>query len=60
MGGIFIITSIIIIIFSSIIIKMADSWILENIGWNFHINYTLWNRQETYIVIFTLISVGII
>lgn len=39
---------------------MADSWILENIGWNLHINYTLWNRQETYIVIFTLISVGII
>jgi len=60
MGGIFVITSIIIIIFWSILVKTADNWILEHIGWNLDMNYTLWNRQETYIAIFTLISVGII
>jgi phospho-N-acetylmuramoyl-pentapeptide-transferase len=60
MGGIFIIISIMIIVFWSILMKMADTWILEHIWWNLHMNYTLWNRQETYIAIFTLMSVGII
>lgn len=34
------------------------SWTESTFGWSF--KYSLWNRNETYISLFTLISVGCI
>ncbi len=58
MWGIFIILSVIILTLLSIAIQYISPFVLETFWLN--INHNLWNRQETYIAIWTLISVGII
>ena len=42
----------------SVIIQYSGNSLSEIIGVSFR--YSLWNRQETYLVIFTLVSVGLI
>lgn len=52
-----IITMILLTIFS-MFLSLLEPWMSDVFGWGIHNN--LWNRNETYIVIFTLISVGAI
>ncbi len=58
MGWAILILIILFVVIISVIVQYYWSYLSEV----FHISlkYSLWNRQETYIVIFTLISVGII
>jgi phospho-N-acetylmuramoyl-pentapeptide-transferase len=58
MGGIFILVTVIILTLFSIAVNTMGPWMESIFGWS--INHTLWNRQETYIVMFTLLSVGTI
>lgn len=58
MGGVIIISIILLIILVSVLIQYYGNSLSETIGVSFR--YSLWNRQETYLVIFTLVSVGII
>lgn len=58
MWGIFIIITVLILIFFSIMVSGLSSWMETTFGWS--ISHTLWNRNETYIVIFTLLSVAAI
>lgn len=58
MGGLIIIGIILLIVIVSVLLQRYGSSMSEVFGVSFH--YSLWNRQETYIVIFTLISVGVI
>lgn len=58
MGGVIMIISMIILVAISIGIQFANP-ILEHI-FGITFNNNLWNRQETYLAIFTLISVGIV
>lgn len=53
MGGIILITSVLLMVLFSVIIQQIDLF-----GVDFRHN--LWNRRETYLVLFTLVSVGII
>lgn len=55
MWGIFIILTVLILVIISFIISLMEPWIQETF-WS-TIKNTLWNRNETYLVIFTLISV---
>lgn len=58
MGWIFIIITVLILILLSSLIHIVDPYIKEI----FHIDvsHSLWNRNETYVVIFTFLSVGFI
>ena len=58
MGGIFVIISVIIVTLLSILIQNLGSWMDISLGFSF--KYSLWNRNETYIALFTLVSVGCI
>lgn len=58
MWGIILIFSMIILVLLSIGIQLLGPITKEYLGFEF--NNNLWNRNETYLVIFTLISVGII
>ncbi len=58
MGGIFIIATVSILILLSVFLQPLTPWLRE--VFHFEINHSLWVREETYIVFFTLISVGII
>jgi phospho-N-acetylmuramoyl-pentapeptide-transferase len=58
MGGIFVIVTVIILTILSIGVNALSPWTESMFGWS--ISHTLWNRQETYIVMFTLLSVGTI
>ena len=58
MGGVIIISIILLVILISVIAQYYGKGLSELFGVSF--KYSLWNRQETYIVIFTLVSVGII
>lgn len=58
MGGIILIISMILLVVLSIGIQLLGPITKEYLGFEF--NNNLWNRNETYLVIFTLISVGII
>jgi phospho-N-acetylmuramoyl-pentapeptide-transferase len=58
MGGAIIISIILIIAIISVFIQYSGNSLSEIIGVSFR--YSLWNRRETYLVIFTLVSVGII
>jgi UDP-N-acetylmuramyl pentapeptide phosphotransferase/UDP-N-acetylglucosamine-1-phosphate transferase len=56
MGGIFVIISVLILICFSVVVSGLSPWMEATFGWS--ISHTLWNRNETYIVIFTLLSVA--
>lgn len=58
MGGAIIIGIILMIVIISVITQYYGSSLSEIFGVSFR--YSLWNRRETYIVIFTLVSVGLI
>ena len=58
MWWIFIIWTVIILIVISFLINLMWPWLKETFGST--INNTLWNRNETYLVIFTLLSVWLI
>jgi UDP-N-acetylmuramyl pentapeptide phosphotransferase/UDP-N-acetylglucosamine-1-phosphate transferase len=58
MGGIFIIMTMMILMIISFLVQVFSPWIESHWGWG--IAHSLWNRKETYIPIFTLMSVGII
>lgn len=58
MGWVFIILSVIILTLLSVIIQYMSPFIYDTF-W-ISINHSLWNRQETYIAIGTLLSVGCI
>ncbi len=58
MGWIFIILTVMILVCISFAVNLAEPWI-QDIFWG-SIKNTLWNRNETYLVVFTLISVGLI
>lgn len=55
MWGTFILFSVVILTLFSLGIQMIDPYIKE--FFHININHSLWNRNETYIVIFTLLSV---
>ena len=58
MGWAIILLSVILLVVLSIVIQYMGSWTESTFGWSF--KYSLWNRNETYIALFTLISVGCI
>ncbi len=58
MGGVFILLSVIILTILSMIMQSLSPFIHDFL-W-FKINYSLWNQNETYLVIGTLLSVGVI
>ncbi|MBX9809050.1 phospho-N-acetylmuramoyl-pentapeptide-transferase [Candidatus Gracilibacteria bacterium] len=58
MGGVIIIGIILFVILISVIMQYFGKNLADIFGVSF--KYSLWNRKETYIVIFTLVSVGII
>lgn len=58
MGGVFILVTMWIIIILSIILQNLDPEIRQFL--RLDINHSLWNRKETYIPIFTLMSVWVI
>jgi phospho-N-acetylmuramoyl-pentapeptide-transferase len=58
MGWLILIGIIVLVIIISILAQYYNNFLSEIFGISF--KYSLWNRNETYIVIFTLISVGII
>lgn len=58
MGGVIIIAIILFVILISVITQYYGSSFSDLFGVSFR--YSLWNRSETYIVIFTLVSVGLI
>ncbi len=58
MGGAMIIISVLIITLLSIWVQYMGPWMESILGFSF--KYSLWNRNETYIVLFTLVSVGCI
>lgn len=58
MGGAMIIISVLIITLLSILVQYMGPWMESILGFSF--KYSLWNRNETYIVLFTLVSVGCI
>ena len=58
MGGVIIIVIILLVILISVLMQYYGQGLSEIFGVSF--KYSLWNRKETYIVIFTLVSVGII
>lgn len=58
MGGVFILITVALLIGASFAITAFDETI-RSAFWN-ALNHSLWNRNETYIVIFTLFSVGAI
>ena len=58
MGGVIIITIILLVIGISVLTQYYGKNLSEIFGVSFR--YSLWNRNETYIAIFTLVSVGII
>jgi phospho-N-acetylmuramoyl-pentapeptide-transferase len=58
MGGLAVIVTVIMLTILSIGVNALSPWTESIFGWS--ISHTLWNRQETYIVMFTLLSVGAI
>ncbi len=58
MGGVIIISIVLIVVIVSVLAQYYGSSLSELFGVSFR--YSLWNRRETYIVIFTLVSVGVI
>ncbi len=58
MWGVIIIAIILWVVLVSVLIQYYGHGLSEIFGVSFR--YSLWNRRETYIVIFTLVSVGII
>lgn len=58
MGGVIIISIILIIITISVLAQYYGDTLSQVFGMSF--KYSLWNRRETYIVIFTLVSVWLI
>ncbi|NRH21610.1 phospho-N-acetylmuramoyl-pentapeptide-transferase [Candidatus Gracilibacteria bacterium] len=58
MGGVIIIGIILLVVFLSVIAQYFGTGLSDIFGVSFR--YSLWNRGETYIVIFTLVSVGLI
>lgn len=58
MWWIFIIMSVLILVIISFLMNLMEPWIRDAF-WT-TIRNTLWNRQETYLVIFTLLSVWLI
>lgn len=58
MGGVIIICIILIVVIISVLAQYYGSGLSELFGVSFR--YSLWNRRETYIIIFTLVSVGLI
>lgn len=58
MGGSFILITMAILIFVSILLQNLDPETKQLI--HFSVNHSLWNQKETYIPLFTLFSVGFI
>ncbi len=58
MWGVIIISIVLLIVVVSVLIQYFGNSLSEIIGVSFR--YSLWNRRETYLVIFTLVSVGLI
>lgn len=58
MWGVIIITIILLVIWLSVLAQYYGKGLSEHFWVSF--KYSLWNRNETYIAIFTLVSVGII
>jgi phospho-N-acetylmuramoyl-pentapeptide-transferase len=58
MGGVFIILTVLILIGFSILMQSMSPLFEQYLGWS--MDNSLWNRQETYLVVFTLVSVGLI
>ncbi len=58
MWGIFIILTVLILTFLSLFLQEINAFLVSNFSWG--INHSLWNRQETYIAIGTLLFVWII
>lgn len=58
MGWVFILITVILLVILSLGVQWSSGWMQEIFGISFR--YSLWNRNETYIAIFTLISVGCI
>lgn len=58
MGAIMILLSVIVLVLLSMLVQYLSPWMDSVFGFSF--KYSLWNRNETYIVLFTFISVGCI
>ncbi|MDD2693916.1 MAG: phospho-N-acetylmuramoyl-pentapeptide-transferase [Candidatus Gracilibacteria bacterium] len=58
MGAIMILLSVLVLVLLSILAQNLAPWMDSILGFSF--KYSLWNRNETYIVLFTFFSVGII
>ena len=58
MGGIIMIFSLVVLVILSMILQIFNPIIYDFFGLSF--NNNLWNREETYLAIFTLVSVGFI
>ena len=58
MGWIFILVTMTLLIGISLMIHRIEPMMESYFGW--WLSHTLWNRQETYIPIFTLMSVGLV
>ncbi len=58
MGGLFILIPIIILIIISVWMSHMEPWMQDTFWWS--IRHSLWSREETYLVLFTLLSVGCI
>lgn len=58
MGWLIILLAVVIMIFLSILVQYITTYSGGIFGLSF--NYSLWNRNETYLAIFTLLSVGVI
>lgn len=58
MGGVFILIALVLLTILSVWISSIETWMQDVFWWSIH--HSLWNRKETYLVLFTLLSVGCI
>lgn len=58
MGGLVIIFTTLVMIVISIVTQYYSPVLEEWFGWS--LTHSLWNKQETYLVVFTLVAVGLI
>lgn len=56
MGGGVILFTVFFLVSVSVLVRMFDANILQIFG--FHSRFSLWNRNETYLALFTLFTVG--
>lgn len=58
MGGGVILLVIFALVAASVLVWLAEPWLRESFG--IHFRYSLWNRNETYLALFTLFTMGIV